>query len=45
MMGWIQEREERGVGWLPDTNDGGGFDSSDSFEEAKGFSFFGVRVR
>ena len=29
---------------LPDTNDGGGFDSSDGFEEAKGFSFLGVRV-
>jgi hypothetical protein len=30
---------------LPDTNDGGGFNGFDSFQEAKGFSFLGVRVR
>jgi hypothetical protein len=41
----MDSRKGGGVGWLPDTNDGSGFDSSDSFEEAKGFSFLGVRVR
>lgn len=38
-------RKGGGRCWLPDTNDGGGFDCSDSFEESKGFSFLGVWVR